>query len=128
MYGIDIHDFFLGKLPWAKFLRLAGWLREGTRFYDAKLRDDEAAELIVNSEGFTEPTGGELDFIGESREVEQLRTVVDLLQQLIFVTANNPSNRRPRPVNRPETALAKAMRKRNERQLDNVLESLGVDW
>lgn len=125
---MDLLDFFRGKYSWAKFFRLAGALGDGTRFYDRKLRDMETAELLVNSPGFKEPEPGEIDFVGETREVEQLRTLVDLVRYLIYVTANNEKNRPPAPAKRPETAISIAMRKKNERQLDGVLKMLGVDW
>lgn len=134
-WGLDILDFFRGRLPWGKLLRLVERLPTASEYRNLALKDRGLAEMLLAEEAqdpeYHRLDEGELDlpFTDETPTYQQLRNVTDLLRQLIYVTAANAKAQPPEPSPRPETALDKLRHEVAQDTLDDALMQLiGETW
>ena len=49
-WGLDIHDFFRGRLPWGKLMRLVERLPTASEYRNLVLKDRGLAELLLAEE------------------------------------------------------------------------------
>lgn len=134
-YGLDILDFFRGRYPWQKFLRLTDALPVSSRFRDLVLKDEELAGFLLAEEQkrdeYQIPGEQEVDlsFEDETPIYQSVRTIMDLMRQLLYVTAANSKATPPEPSPRPETALQKLRQQQTNKTLDSALLALtGETW
>ncbi len=134
-YGLDILDFFRGRYPWQKFLRLVDALPTASRFRDLVYKDEDLAKYLLaeeqKSDEYNIPGEQELDlsFEDETPIYQSVRTVIDLMRQLLYITAANSKAQPPEPLPRPETALEKLRQQETNKTLDEALLALtGETW
>lgn len=118
--GLDLLDWFRGRHPWGKLLRLAAGLPAHSRYKAAAVDDDDIAEAIADREPDT--TELRMTTAGWTPERSLLTCLVDAVGYLTAVTiAVNSRNgkvpevpRLPRPVT--------ALERHHERQVQAVRE------
>lgn len=112
--GVDILDFFRGRWPWSKLLRLIARLPDHGH-YKAALAHDESNPamwaLLAQRAPDPAPT-----MLGWTREVALLVGILEAVHQVSGVTiaVNTESGHMPEPVRipRPVTALQKFQQRR----------------
>ena len=134
-YRLDILDFFRGRMPWGKLLRLKDALPIASHYRNKVLKDPAIAESVLElerqQEEYTIPGEGEveLSFVDETPTYTALREVQDSLSVLIYLTAANSKAAPPQPSPRPETAVAKLRGEQVDKTLDDALsQMLGSAW
>lgn len=128
-----MHDFLRGRLPWGKFVRMVDALRIDSHYRNKLLKDPDLAEFLLRQELANGPAvdDGDVDlpYTDETPTYQAIRSVVDLLQQLVFLTAGNPASQPPAPQPRPMSALAQLKEERVQHEVDAAMAALtGGSW
>lgn len=126
-------DFFRGRLPWGKFLRMVDALRTDSHYRNKLLKDRELAEFLFQQElaQGAPVDDGEVDlpYVDETPTYQAIRLVVDLLQQLVYLTAGNPASQPPAPQPRPVSALTQLKEEQVQHEVDAAMAALtGGTW
>lgn len=126
-YGLDLHDFFRGRYPWAKLERLTNRLMKTPRsaLQVALAQDDEAAERALEESEKDRNISRTPPLETWTPEVEWLVANFDRMGELIqAVLATAPGKSKPptiRPARRPETAIDRARRRKAWRSHDALV-------
>ena len=122
-WGIDVLDFFRGRLPWGKFFRLVELLPTASHYRDKLLRDEELAAALEDV--VVDDDCGEVDlpFHQETVVVGLLRDLRDRLDVLTWVQGGSSKNP-PAPGPRPRTAVDRIGERRQEAEFLAVLDEV----
>lgn len=110
---MDLLDVWRGRITARQVLNLIDRLPRDSHFVAALADDDELADQLADDEGEPLPPPPLTEW---SPVVDRLTTVVDLLGQLVAVTANagGAKVKPPPPAPRPVTARHRAKQRRRE--------------
>lgn len=115
--GLDLDDWFAGRYPWAKLLRLAGQLPRTSHYSAALHGDDEAVAEYVAVHGLPDddgpvPAPPMTEWTPERSQLVALTEAV-LSMQRVLVLAHGGKAGEVRPLPRPRTAWDRAERAQN---------------
>lgn len=119
-YGLDLLDFFRGRLSWRKLSNLIRQLPSDSLTTEAMANDDELAESMqaTTDDNDSGPRVSEY-----SAEVARLDLLVDRVSELISVVVQVAGGKAPRvrPRKRPETAVSRAQKRRSEQRMSSLV-------
>ncbi|GAA4852404.1 hypothetical protein [Saccharopolyspora rosea] len=131
MFGLDIRDFFTGRQPWPRLLRLVEQLPRTSRVQAALAADEQRAEALLDLAVDDEEQEARPPLETWSQEAELLAHIADLLAHLradyAQVNSKNHRRRNPQPVPRPETGVERVRRRRERRQHRDLATALLPD-
>lgn len=116
--GLDLDDWFAGRYPWAKLLRLAGQLPRTSHYATALHDDDDAVAEYVAVHGLPEdddapaPLPPMTEWTPERAQLVALTEAVMSMQR-VLVLAHGGKAGEVRPLPRPRTAWDRAARVQN---------------
>ncbi|MGD9989079.1 hypothetical protein [Pseudonocardia sp.] len=114
---MDLHDFFRGRYPWGKLLRLAEQLPRESRYIAALHDDDEIAPLLVagQADSGEEPRMSLVGWTPERELLTELLHAVNAMHSTL-IGVNSKSGKGPEvpKPHRPRT-LVDDLRKRADR-------------
>lgn len=94
--GVCLHDYFTGERPWPQLIRFVDKLEQGTLYHAALMVDEDVAqarlEHYIEEDRKRKPTDPEpvheQSFVGYTREIEMLTTLVNAVWQNVFATSH----------------------------------------
>lgn len=125
-FSLDLLDFFRGKYPWGKLLRLLEMLPTTSKYITKQRNDEEYIEQLVEMGVDFTATGGDLTEDGygplEARVDNLVDAVFHLEHTLVAVNGGKPGSFKgvKRPRNAIDKYLEKAREKRHADLIDEV--------
>ena len=121
---MDLLDFFRGRRSRRQLLNFIQKLPSSSLTTEAMANDDELAEMILAHEDETSKPENTGPRVSEySAEAARLDLIYDRLGELIAATIQLHGGKSPRvrPAKRPETAYARARRRRSEQRIGSLI-------
>jgi hypothetical protein len=117
--GLDILDFFRGRLSWAKLTRLIRQFPSDSLTAEAMAEDDELAEAYAD-----QPVSDSGPRVSEyTAAVARLDVLTDRIGDLISLVHQVATNKplRVKPARRPETAFGRVAAKRRDQRMSSLV-------
>jgi hypothetical protein len=119
-YGLDLLDFFRGQYSWRKLENLIRRLPSWSLTTEAMANDDDLAEVMADQPQGPS-TGPRLSEY--TPEAARLDVLTDRVGELIGVVMQVAGGNAPRlrPARRPDTALARAEKRRVDKRMGSLV-------
>jgi hypothetical protein len=126
-FGIDIHDYFAARRPWAQLERLISRLPRYSHYKAALESDERLAEIALQIE--MPNAKPYVPLVGYDETVVRLDNVYDAInnmhETLVAIYSKKGSGRRqPNRAPRPETAQERVKRQKSLQKLDSLEERM----